>query len=35
MASNVEYSRKIFNSPAHTEPCLIQSMKTILGANSW
>jgi len=35
MASTTEYSRKILNSPAHAEPCLVYSAKQILFPDNW
>jgi hypothetical protein len=35
MASTTEYSRKILNSPAHAEPCLVYSAKQILLPDNW
>ena len=35
MASSNEYSRKIFNSPSHAEPCLVNSAKSILMPDNW
>lgn len=35
MASSNEYSRKILNSPAHAEPCLVHSAKQILMPDNW
>ena len=35
MASSTEYSRKILNSPAHAEPCLVYSAKQILLPDNW
>lgn len=35
MASSNDYARKILNSPAHAEPCLVHSAKQILRAENW
>ena len=35
MASSTEYSRKILNSPAHAEPCLVYSAKQVLRPENW
>ncbi|KAI0252651.1 cytochrome P450 sterol C22-desaturase [Lactifluus subvellereus] len=35
MASSTEYSRKILNSPAHAEPCLVHSAKQVLLPDNW
>ncbi|KAI0286738.1 cytochrome P450 sterol C22-desaturase [Russula aff. rugulosa BPL654] len=35
MASSTEYSRKILNSPAHAEPCLVYSAKQVLLPENW
>ncbi|KAG1758010.1 cytochrome P450 [Suillus lakei] len=35
MASSNEFSRKILNSPAHAEPCLVHSAKQILMPDNW
>ena len=35
MASTTEYSRKILNSPAHAEPCLVYAAKQILLPDNW
>jgi hypothetical protein len=35
MASTMEYSRKIFNSPTYAEQCTVQSAKTIMSADNW
>jgi C-22 sterol desaturase len=35
MASTMEYSRKILNSPTYTEPCLVQSAKYIISPDNW
>jgi hypothetical protein len=35
MASTNEYTRKILNSPAHAEPCLVASAKQVLCADNW
>jgi C-22 sterol desaturase len=35
MAASNEYSRKILNSPAYTEPCLFKSAKTIFLPKNW
>lgn len=35
MASDNTLTRKILNSPNHTEPCLVASAKTILIAENW
>lgn len=35
MAASNDYARKILNSPAHAEPCLVQSAKQILFPDNW
>ena len=35
MATSNEYSRKVFNSPNHAEPCLVHSAKQILSPDNW
>ncbi len=35
MASSTEYSRKILNSPAYAEPCLVHAAKKVLLAENW
>ncbi|KAF8640332.1 hypothetical protein AX17_000004 [Amanita inopinata Kibby_2008] len=35
MASSNEYARKILNSPAYAEPCLVHSAKQVLGYDNW
>lgn len=35
MASSTEYSRKILNSPAYAEPCLVHSAKQVLCKENW
>ncbi|KAH9927478.1 cytochrome P450 sterol C22-desaturase [Epithele typhae] len=35
MATSNEFSRKVFNSPNHAEPCLVHSAKVILRPDNW
>ncbi|KIM29041.1 hypothetical protein M408DRAFT_68711 [Serendipita vermifera MAFF 305830] len=35
MATTNEYTRKILNSPAYTEPCLVASAKQVLCGDNW
>jgi C-22 sterol desaturase len=35
MASTMEYSRKILNSPNHAEPCLVHSAKQVISPDNW
>lgn len=35
MVSSNQYTRKIFNSPAYAEPCLVASAKQVLLPENW
>ena len=35
MASSNEFARKILNSPAFAEPCLVHSAKAVLRPDNW
>jgi hypothetical protein len=35
IASSTEHTRKILNSPAYTEPCLVASAKKVLCHDNW
>lgn len=35
MATSNEYTRKIFNSPAYAEPCLVNAAPQIIEPDNW